>query len=90
MESRNLPPLIKIKQKKDDEKMSNNSFGLMSVKDFANELNKSTNTIRTWIRRNEIPADVYIKIAGTIFILPDKFKKWVDNGARRDIPGEDE
>lgn len=52
---------------------------LLTIKDFADELGKPQSTIRTWIRRKEIPDDVITKIGGTIFIRLEKFKKWLDS-----------
>ena len=50
----------------------------MCIKDFSEELGKPESTVRTWIRRGEIPSFVLTKIGSTVFIKTDKFKEWVD------------
>ena len=54
-------------------------FDLMSIKDFAKEINKPESTVRTWKRRGDIPKDVFKEIGGTVFIGTDKFKEWISN-----------
>lgn len=56
-------------------------FGLMSIKDFAKELNKPESTIRTWKRRGELPPSIFKEIGGTVFIRAEKFQEWLDNCA---------
>lgn len=53
-------------------------FGLMSLKDFAKELNKPESTIRTWKRRGELPSFLFKEIGGTVFVRSEKFKEWVE------------
>lgn len=62
------------------------SINLLKIEDFAKLIKTPPSTVRTWIRRGDIPATVYKKIGATIFILTDKFKTWVDRGAVSDIP----
>ena len=52
---------------------------LLSVKEFAEELRKPESTIRTWIRRKEIPEYCYKYIGKTIFIKKDKFIEWFNS-----------
>ncbi len=52
---------------------------LLTLKDFAKELNKPESTIRTWKRRGELPSFLFLEIGGTIFVKLEKFKKWVEN-----------
>lgn len=54
-------------------------FNLMGIKEFSKEMNKPESTIRTWIRRGEIPSTVLKKIGSTVFIRVDKFQEWLEN-----------
>ena len=54
-------------------------FDLMSIKDFAKEINKPESTVRTWKRRGDIPQNVFKEIGGTVFVRTDKFKEWISN-----------
>lgn len=54
-------------------------FNLMCIKDFSKELGKPESTVRTWIRRGEIPSTVLKKIGSTVFIKVDKFQSWIDS-----------
>ena len=54
-------------------------FNLMGIKEFSKEMNKPESTIRTWIRRGEIPSTVLKKIGSTVFIRVDKFQEWIDS-----------
>jgi len=54
-------------------------FGLMTIKDFAKELNKPESTIRTWIRRGDLPPSLFKPIGGTIFVRVEKFKEFIDS-----------
>lgn len=54
-------------------------FDLLSLKDFAKELNKSESTIRTWKSRGNIPSYVFKTIGGTVFVRMDRFKQWKDS-----------
>ena len=56
-------------------------FNLISIKEFSKELGKPESTIRTWIRRGEIPSQVLKKIGSTVFIKTDKFQEWVDSSS---------
>ena len=51
---------------------------LLTLKDFSKELGKPESTVRTWIRRGELPENMIVKIGGTIFIHIEKFKNWID------------
>jgi len=62
-------------------KGNNFMFGLMTIKDFAKELNKPESTIRTWKRRGELPPSIFKEIGGTVFIRSEKFQEWLDNCA---------
>lgn len=53
-------------------------FGLISIKKFADEMEKPESTIRTWKRRGDLPSFLFKKIGGDIFIKIERFKKWVD------------
>lgn len=54
-------------------------FGLMSIKEFAEEMKKPESTIRTWKRRGDLPSFLFKKIGGDIFIKIERFKKWLDD-----------
>lgn len=54
-------------------------FNLLKIKDFAKEINTPESTIRTWKRREEIPAYCFKEIGSTIFVRVSKFKEWVEN-----------
>lgn len=55
------------------------TFNLMSLKDLAKELGKPVSTINTWRIRNELPAELFIKIGSTVFVKVNKFKQWIDD-----------
>ena len=59
-------------------KGNNLMFDLMSIKDFSKELGKPESTVRTWIRRGDIPLSCLSKIGSTVFIRTDRFKEWLD------------
>lgn len=54
-------------------------FGLISIKDFSRELKNPESTIRTWKRRSDLPAFIFINIGSTVFIKIKKFEEWVEN-----------
>lgn len=54
-------------------------FDLMTIKDFAKEINKPVSTVGTWRTRGDLPAEIFKVIGGTVFIKVDKFKEWVAN-----------
>lgn len=54
-------------------------FNLLTIKDFSKQLGKPESTVRTWIRRGELPSFLLKKIGSTVFIKSDKFKEWIDN-----------
>lgn len=59
-------------------------FGLMSLKDFAKAIKKPESTIRTWKRRGNIPADCFLSIGSTIFVIVSKFEQLVKEGGHFD------
>ena len=61
------------------EECNNFSFGLMKLKDVANEINVPESTIRTWKQRGDIPDECFKVIGGTVFVKINKFKNWIDN-----------
>ena len=54
-------------------------LGLMTLKDFANELGKPESTVRTWKRRGDLPSYLFKTIGGTVFVRAEKIKEWIDN-----------
>lgn len=53
--------------------------GLITLKEFAKQMNKPESTIRTWKRQGDLPENLFKKIGGDVFIKTEKFKEWVDN-----------
>ena len=51
---------------------------LITINEFAKSINKSVNTVRTWKRRNNLPANIFVTIAGAVFVYVDKFNEWVE------------
>lgn len=51
---------------------------LLSIKEFSGKLKKPESTIRTWIRRGDIPKDIIKKIGSTVFIREERFNEWVE------------
>lgn len=58
---------------------NNFSFGLMKLKDAAEELEVPETTFRTWRQRGDIPEDCFKVIGGTVFVKINKFRNWVEN-----------
>lgn len=44
------------------------TFGIMSLKEFAKAINKPESTVRTWRQRGEIPEHCFKVIGGTVFV----------------------
>ena len=62
-------------------KGKNFMFGLMKIKDLAQELKTPESTIRTWKRRGDIPLSCFKEIGGTVFVKVEEFKKWLEKGS---------
>lgn len=54
-----------------------NQFGIITLKQFAKEINKSESTVRTWKRRGNIPAHCFKSVGGTIFIRVKEMQEWL-------------
>ena len=50
---------------------------LISLKDFANQMQKSISTVKTWKNRQNIPPHIFFKIGGCVFVRKDLFEQWV-------------
>ncbi len=50
---------------------------LITFKEFVNKLKTNSNTVKSWKRRGDLPPEIFFKIGGTLYVLEDKFKKWV-------------
>ena len=50
-----------------------NSFGIISIKDFAKQRGKPESTIRTWKLRGDIPAACFVTIGSTVFVKVNQF-----------------
>lgn len=51
---------------------------LLSIKEFSERLKKPESTVRTWIRRGDIPRTIVKKIGSTVFINEQRFNEWVE------------
>ena len=56
---------------------NNLEFNLITIKEFAKQMRKPESTIRTWRTRGDLPANIFKKIGGDVFIKIDKFKEWI-------------
>ena len=50
---------------------------LILFNDFCKMINANPNTVKTWKRRGDLPAKIFFKIGGTLYILRDSFEDWV-------------
>ena len=50
---------------------------LITFDEFVKFLKSNSNTVKTWKRRGDLPAKIFLKIGGTIYVLQDKFEQWV-------------
>ena len=56
-------------------------IGLISLKEFAKKLNKPESTIRTWKDREQLPAFLFKKVGGTVFVRENRIQEWIDSDA---------
>ena len=61
-------------------KGNNFMIGLISLKKFAELLDKPESTIRTWKDRGELPAFLFKKVGGTVFVRENRIQDWIDSG----------
>ena len=54
-------------------------IGLISLEEFAKQLNTPTSTIRTWKQRGELPSFLFKKVGGTVFVRENRIQEWVDS-----------
>ncbi len=54
-------------------------IGLISIKKFAERMDKPLSTIKTWRRRGELPEYLFKKVGGEIFVRTERIKEWVDS-----------
>ncbi len=52
-----------------------NTYGIVSIKDFAKQLGKPESTVRTWKLREDIPKECFLTIGGTVFVKVNTFMK---------------
>lgn len=52
-----------------------NTYGIVSIKDFAKQLGKPESTVRTWKLRGDIPNECFLTIGGTVFVKVNTFIK---------------
>lgn len=52
-------------------------MNFITFKEFCSILNANPNTVKTWKRRGNLPANIFFKIGGTQYILIDEFEQWV-------------
>lgn len=50
-----------------------NTFGILSIKDFAKLIGKPESTVRTWRLRGDIPQDCFLVIGSTVFVKVNQF-----------------
>ncbi len=55
-----------------------NELGLIRIDDLADILKISSNTIRTWKQRENIPPKCFLKVAGTVFVKVNEIKQWIE------------
>ncbi len=48
-----------------------------TFKEFCSLLKANPNTVKTWKRRGDLPAKIFFKIGGTVYVLKNEFEKWV-------------
>ena len=53
--------------------MNNN---LITIKTFADYLQKPISTIYSWKDRGDLPQEIFLKIGGSWFIKLNKFNEW--------------
>lgn len=53
-------------------------FNLMSIKEFAKELNKPESTIYSWKGRGDIPLSCFKQIGGTWFVRVKEMQEWLE------------
>ena len=52
---------------------------LIRFETFCKEILKANpNTVKTWKRRGDLPAKIFLKIGGTLYIRKDSFERWLD------------
>lgn len=62
-------------------KGNNFMIGLISIKKFAEQMDKPLSTIKTWRRRGELPKYLFKKVGGEIFVRTERIKEWVDSNS---------
>lgn len=50
---------------------------LLSIKEVADLLKTKENTVRTWIRRKEIPEKLVFRVGSTVRIRLKQFNEWI-------------
>lgn len=60
-------------------KGNNFMIGLISIKKFAEQMDKPLSTIKTWRRRGELPEYLFKKVGGEIFVRTERIQEWVDS-----------
>lgn len=60
-------------------KGNNFMIGLITLKEFAKLLDKPESTIRTWKDRGELPAFLFKKVGGTVFVRENRIQEWIDS-----------
>lgn len=48
-----------------------------TFEEFCAILKANPNTVKTWKRRGNLPAEIFFKIGGTLYILKEEFEKWI-------------
>lgn len=50
---------------------------MITFKEFCTMLKANPNTVKTWKRRGNLPANIFFKIGGTQYVFLDKFEQWI-------------
>lgn len=53
-------------------------MNLITFKEFCELLKANPNTVKTWKKRGALPAKIFLKIGGTLYILKDEFEIWIN------------
>ena len=52
---------------------------LITIKQFAQEMNKPLNTIKTWRRRGILPAYLFKIVGVEVFVRTERIQEWVNS-----------
>lgn len=67
-----------MQQKRVKDLIMENMFGLMTIKDFSNELKVPRQTVYSWRREGKIPSSCFKSIGGTLYVKIKNMQEWLD------------